>query len=170
MATLNDLGVIVAKQLHERVGRLVAAVEDEASDFEEIGHRAEAVSELADLIAEAYNDLDDTLMRGLDRPSASERESNDAQQAQDDAASGKQRRQESAIGEDLTKEQLLERAREVNVQGRSSMSKEELAEAVDAEESVTKEELLERAREAGVEGRSSMTKDELREALSEAGS
>jgi hypothetical protein len=47
----------------------------------------------------------------------------------------------------VTKEQLLEQARGVNIHGRSSMSKEELAEAVEAEESQTKEELLERARE-----------------------
>jgi hypothetical protein len=45
------------------------------------------------------------------------------------------------------------------------MSKEELADAVEAEENVTKEQLLERAREAGIEGRSSMTKEELRNAL-----
>ena len=49
------------------------------------------------------------------------------------------------------------------------MAKEELAQAVEAEESVTKDELLDRAREAGVEGRSSMTKEELRDALREAG-
>ena len=49
------------------------------------------------------------------------------------------------------------------------MSKEELAQAIEAEESLTKEELLERAREAGIEGRSSMTKEELREALREGG-
>jgi hypothetical protein len=48
------------------------------------------------------------------------------------------------------------------------MSKEELAEAVEAEESLTKEELLERARDAGIEGRSAMSKDELRKALREA--
>jgi hypothetical protein len=49
------------------------------------------------------------------------------------------------------------------------MAKEELAQAVEAEEAVTKEELLERAREAGIEGRSTMTKEELRGALQDAG-
>jgi hypothetical protein len=49
------------------------------------------------------------------------------------------------------------------------MTKEELAQAVEAEESVTKDELLERARDAQIEGRSSMTKEELRDALHEAG-
>jgi len=48
------------------------------------------------------------------------------------------------------------------------MSKEELAKAIEAEESLTKEELLSRAREAEIEGRSSMTKEELRAALHEA--
>jgi hypothetical protein len=70
--------------------------------------------------------------------------------------------------EDITKEQLLEQARGVNVHGRSSMSKQELAQAVEAEESKTKEELLERARDAEIEGRSAMTKKELRQALNEA--
>jgi hypothetical protein len=68
----------------------------------------------------------------------------------------------------VTKEQLLEQARGVNIHGRSSMSKEELAEAVEAEESQTKEELLERAREAEIDGRSGMTKKELRRALNRA--
>jgi hypothetical protein len=45
------------------------------------------------------------------------------------------------------------------------MSKEELAQAVEADENLTREELLERAREAGISGRSSMTKKELRTAL-----
>jgi hypothetical protein len=49
------------------------------------------------------------------------------------------------------------------------MSKEELAAAVEAEESVTKEELLERARDADIEGRSAMTKEELRDALRDVG-
>jgi hypothetical protein len=48
------------------------------------------------------------------------------------------------------------------------MSKQELAQAVEAEESKTKEELLERARDAEIEGRSAMTKKELRQALNEA--
>ena len=49
------------------------------------------------------------------------------------------------------------------------MTKDELTEAVEAEESVTKEELLERARQAGIDGRSTMSKKELRQALREAG-
>jgi post-segregation antitoxin (ccd killing protein) len=69
----------------------------------------------------------------------------------------------------VTKEELLEQARDLHVEGRSSMTKEELAQAVEAEESVTKDELLERARDANIEGRSSMTKEELRDALHEAG-
>jgi hypothetical protein len=47
------------------------------------------------------------------------------------------------------------------------MSKEELAQAIEAEEARTKEQLLEQAQNADIEGRSSMTKDELREAISE---
>jgi hypothetical protein len=74
-----------------------------------------------------------------------------------------------AAEDELTKDELLDRAREVNLQGRSSMSKDELAEAVEAEESLTKEELLERAQEADIEGRSSMSKQEFRKALNEAG-
>ena len=50
------------------------------------------------------------------------------------------------------------------------MSKEELAQSVEGEESLTTEELLERARQAGVRGAlSSMSKEELRKALNETG-
>ena len=49
------------------------------------------------------------------------------------------------------------------------MTKEELAQAVEAEESLTKEELLERARQAGIEGCSAMTEEDLRRALRETG-
>jgi len=45
------------------------------------------------------------------------------------------------------------------------MTKEELAQAVEAEESVTKGELVERARDAQIERRPSMTKQEVRETL-----
>lgn len=80
-----------------------------------------------------------------------------------------------------TKEMLLERARDLDIEGRSSMTKDELIDAIDeatdengrgkgsvaALESKTKDELLDMARERDVEGRSNMTKDELVDALTE---
>jgi hypothetical protein len=71
--------------------------------------------------------------------------------------------------EERNLEELRERARELDIEGRSSMTKEELAQAVEAEQSQTKEDLLEHARQAGIEGRSSITKEELRRSLREAG-
>ena len=67
--------------------------------------------------------------------------------------------------EERSAEELLERARALEIAGRSTTSKEELAEAVRSEESVSKEELLDRARDADIPGRSTMSKEELREAL-----
>jgi hypothetical protein len=170
MATLKQAGEVSTTELRERVDQLVSAVEDETLDFTEIVSRADAVAELAD--AETYSDLEQTLMRALQRDSDSEPEEDDGQQEQDQEPPSAQRQQqaeEDGTAEDMTKEELLEQAREANISGRSSMTKEELAQAIEAEESLTKEELLERAREAGIEGRSSMTKDELREALRDGG-
>jgi hypothetical protein len=154
MATLDRVGELVTTKLRERVDRLVAAVEGDA-DFAEVARLADAVGELTDTVAEIYIDLEQTLLRGLHGGPQAEDAEQRPQQADENGSSA----------DDVTKEELLERAREVNVPGRSSMSKEELAQAVEAEEAVTKEELLERAREAGVEGRSAMTKEELRAAL-----
>ncbi len=72
-----------------------------------------------------------------------------------------------------TKEELYERAQELDVSGRSKMSKNELQEAVDEAqaqkpENKTKEELYERAQELDIEGRSKMDKDELAEAVRKA--
>jgi hypothetical protein len=74
-----------------------------------------------------------------------------------------------------TKAMLDERARGLGIEGRSTMTKDELMEAVeeaafapDGERALrdkTKDELMELARERGVEGRSSMSKDELVDAL-----
>ena len=78
-----------------------------------------------------------------------------------------------------TKEMLEERARDLGIEGRSGMTKEELLDAIgaatdedgrakDGEASLgekSKDELLEMARDRGVEGRSGMTKGELAEAL-----
>ncbi len=80
-----------------------------------------------------------------------------------------------------TKDMLDERARELDIEGRSSMTKDELLDAIEgatdengrgkggeaALASETKEELYDMAQDADVEGRSSMDKDELIEALQE---
>ena len=78
-----------------------------------------------------------------------------------------------ADGDGLTKDELMERARELDVDGRSSMTKDELKEAIidayaDETEEPTRDELYERAQELDVEGRSDMTKDELKEAVDQA--
>jgi hypothetical protein len=174
MATLGQVGELITTELHERVDRLVSAVEEDSPDFAEVSFLADAVGELADEIAMIYSDLEQTLIGGLqrDKPSTQhggssrrERQGGRSEQRQQPR---QQHSEENGSAEDTTKEELLERARDVNVHGRSSMSKEELAQAVEAEESQTKEELLERARQAEIEGRSAMSKDELRKALTDA--
>jgi hypothetical protein len=169
MATLEQVGELVTRQLRERVDRLVSAIEDNEPDFTDIAGLADAVGELAETIGETYSDLEQTLMRGLQGDSGSEHEEDVSRQEPRGEQWHQQSEESDSTVEEVTKEELLERAREVNVQGRSSMSKEELVRAVEAEESLTKEELLERARQAGIEGRSSMTKEELRNALRESG-
>jgi hypothetical protein len=88
-----------------------------------------------------------------------------------DSASGaptsaKQERDDASSPlEELSKEDLLERAGKLDIDGRSTMSKEELVAAVQSEEQVSKEELLDRAKDAGISGRSSMSKEELAEAV-----
>src|SRR5881227_1206864 len=146
MATLKQAGEFITTELRERVDELVSAVEDEAQDFSEIVRRADAVGELVDAIGETYGDLEQTLMRALQRGSGSGPEDDDAQQEQD--AGRQQQAGPDGAAEDVTKEELLERAREMNVSGRSSMSKEELAQAIEAEESLTKTGLPERAGDA----------------------
>ena len=170
MATLGQVGEVITEQLRERVDRLVSAVGSDAPDFNKIANAADSVGELADTIADLYLDLERRLLGGQNgdgnvresraRGSRPRRQQQQQQQQQTEGESA---------SDEPTKEELLEQARELHVEGRSSMTKEELVQAVEAEESVTKEELLERAREANIEGRSSMTKEELRDALHEAG-
>jgi len=80
-----------------------------------------------------------------------------------------------------TKEMLMERARDLDISGRSDMNKDELLEAIeDATDengrakgseaglnSLTKDELYEKAQDEEIEGRSNMNKSELVEALTE---
>ena len=75
----------------------------------------------------------------------------------------------------LPKKELDGVARDLGVEGRSKMDKEDLAHAIheagsneeddEPAEDATKAELYERAKEEGVEGRSRMDKDELRDAV-----
>ena len=69
----------------------------------------------------------------------------------------------------------MERARELNVDGRSQMTKDELKDAIVAAydddpegDGPTKAELYDRAQELDVEGRSTLSKDELRDAVDRA--
>jgi hypothetical protein len=171
MTTLAELGDHVTTELRRRVDDLVAAVENEATDFTEIGQLADDVGDLTTTISEIYGDIERILMDGLQGNRGSKQPTHDSER-QDERQSNQreqQLRQPDSAGEDVTREELLDRARELNVHGRSSMAKDELAQAVEAEESLTKEQLLERARLAGIEGRASMTKEELRSALHDAG-
>ena len=82
-----------------------------------------------------------------------------------------------------TKDMLEERARDLGIEGRSSMTKSELLDAIEdatdengrkkggeaALRSKTKDELMDMARDRDVDGRSDMTKDELVDALKSAG-
>ena len=171
MATLQGIGELATGQLRDRVEQLVAAVEDDAADLAEVARRADDVGELADIIGAMYMDIEQRLLSGLRGPDASRRQGDGGQRDRSSRpAEQRQQRseQDDSSDDDVTKEELLEQARDLDVEGRSSMSKEELAQAVEAEQSLTKEELLERARDAGIEGRSSMSKDELRRALHDA--
>ena len=172
MATLGQVAELVTTELRERVERLASELEEDTPDFGEVARLGDAVGEFADKTATIYLELEQTLVRGLQGDTAPEAGRNEPPRNQR-TARRQQPRQPRTSGngstvEDITKEELLEQARGVNVHGRSSMSKQELAQAVEEEESKTKEELLERARDAEIEGRSAMTKEELRQALNQA--
>ena len=80
-----------------------------------------------------------------------------------------------------TKDMLMDRARDLDIEGRSSMNKDELLDAIEeatdengrgkrsvaALENKTKDQLYEMAQDRDIEGRSDMSKDELVEALTE---
>ena len=79
-----------------------------------------------------------------------------------------------AEGEGLTRDELYERAKELDVKGRSDMTKDDLKSAIvefyrDDHGEPTKDELYERAKALGVDGRSDMSKDELKRAVDQGG-
>jgi hypothetical protein len=72
--------------------------------------------------------------------------------------------------EGMTRAALYDRAQELDIDGRSDMTKGELKDAIleayrDEHGEPTKEELMDRARALGIDGRSGMTKAELKQAI-----
>jgi hypothetical protein len=163
MATLKD-ATRLTEELEELAGRIHRELTEGKVDFTEMVRLADDLGESADSVASTFAAIDEALAqllpgRARDQAETARGARRRAEEGRDVAAKA------TAEAEELTKDELLERAKAVGVEGRSAMSKEELAEAVRAAEDPSKEELLERAREAGIEGRSAMSKEELREAL-----
>jgi hypothetical protein len=190
MARLSD-----ATRVTEELGQLVRRLHEEVaggrSDLVRLVALADEVAARADSLASTFIAIDQELGRlgqpnggsrteGQGRAGAREatRERDRApsrrqpkrpgtkRQAQRGGAGGRPssaRRAEPA--EEPTKSDLLAQASEAAIPGRSSMSKEELAQAVEAQEQQTKDELVEQARALDIPGRSEMSKQELLEAL-----
>ena len=188
MASLKDVTTLV-DELEQVVGRLSDEVARGSTDFLQVVGLADEVAEFADSLASTFSAVNEQIGRrladasgntGRRTQSQSRRGPTNRQQQSGRAKRQPQRRKpnrqtksdgarRSAASapptEEPTKTELLEQAKEVGIPGRSEMSKDELAEAVEAQERQTKEELLEQAQAAGIPGRSEMSKQELLEAL-----
>jgi DNA end-binding protein Ku len=163
MASMKDAAT-VAEQLEALAGRLHAEVTEGRMDFGEMARLADEIGESADAIAAAFFAIDEAFTRHLAELRA---EAAGPEKTGQRGAGETRGREQKAKADDATesKEDLLERAKQLEIAGRSTMPKEELAAAIQSEEQVSKEELLGRAREAGIPGRSSMSKEELAEAV-----
>lgn len=181
MASLKEAAA-VTEQLEELAGQLHAEVVEGRLDFGEATRLADQIGELADAIAAAFIAIDEAFTRGLGEPRA---EAAAREKTRTRGARGTRSREQkakaggsteneptkpehddaSSAPAELSREDLLERARELEIAGRSTMSKEELGAAIETAQQVSKEELLERAKEVGISGRSSMSKEELAEAV-----
>ena len=146
MASLKDVTTLV-DELEQLVHRLSEEVAKGRTDFLQVVGLADEVAEFADSLA--------AKSQPQRRKPKRQTKSDGARRS---AAS-------AARTEEPTKSELLEQAKEVDIPGRSEMSKDELAEAVESQTQQTREELLEQAQAAGIPGRSEMSKDELAEAV-----
>ena len=180
MASLKEAAA-VSKELEELVEQLHAEVVEGQLDFREATRLADQIGELADAIASAFMAIDEVFSRNLSAPhgEAAAREQTRTRGARRTRSrehkakagrstrndSTKQVREDASAPAEPSREDLVERARELEIAGRSTMSKEELVAAIESAQHVSKEELLERAKEVGIPGRSSMSKDELAEAV-----
>jgi len=66
MASLKDAGQLTS-QLEDLVGELRSELNNGDLDFQKVVSVADELSEKADGVAETFNNLNDTLMQGLDR-------------------------------------------------------------------------------------------------------
>jgi len=66
MASLKDTVQLTSK-LEDLVGELRSELTDGDLDFQKVVSLADELSEQADGVAETFNNLNDTLMQGLDR-------------------------------------------------------------------------------------------------------
>jgi flagellar biosynthesis GTPase FlhF len=164
MATLKDASVLT-DELAQRIRRLDQEVAGGSTDLVQLSVLADGVAELADSLAGTFAAIDEQLTRRLAASKGTR--GGGAQRAQRRRGGSRPtaRAKSSDGAEEQTKSKLLEQAKEAAIPGRSSMSKEELTEAVESREELTKEELLERARSLDIPGRSEMTKQQLLRAL-----
>jgi hypothetical protein len=162
MAALKDVSKVV-EELEQRVRRLDEEVaRGGTDDLVQVIGLADEVAEFADSLASTFAQIDEALSRRLEDARAGAKK----RQTRRPSAGRRAARPATADAEDEpTKSDLLEQAKEAAIPGRSSMTKDELAEAVESHEQLTKDELLERAKAAGITGRSDMSKRQLIEAL-----
>jgi hypothetical protein len=170
MASLRDAEQLT-KRLQERTAALHDSLTSDGVDFGKLVERADEIGASADRLAATFAEMNEALARTI---SARAGKGGKGEEGLTEAlsprrAAGARQAPKRRSDEEPTKEELLERAKELDLAGRSEMSKDELEKAVDKEDSVTKAELLERAKRAGIAGRSEMSKDELRRALNETG-
>src|SRR5215211_3146851 len=158
VATLQQAGRMT-EELQSLAARLHSELTEGDVDFGALTAFADDLSEAADNVAATFAQLDEILTQRLLGAGA-------------DADKSDRRRSRSGGGREPdegdagpSKDELLAQAREANITGRSSMTKEELEKAVGDLDDLSKQDLLERARRAGIQGRSSMTKEELKEAI-----
>ena len=160
MASLKDAAQL-AERLQRRSKDLRKALAEGRADFGELTRLADGIGAEADALATAFGEMDQTLGRlGSDEPAGGESLPDALSPASGSQAAGSDdgeereellnRAEEAGVSgpvgwmsneklqeaidaeEDLTKAELLERAKKADIAGRSEMSKEELLDALRA--------------------------------------
>jgi Rho termination factor-like protein len=123
MASLKDAQQLT-EELRNRVDDLHKEITDGEVDFSAIVRLADEVGEMADRVAVTFQRVNDAFeQQGED----GESEGGRGQSLTDALAPGSRGRQSP---DEMSREDLYERAKEADIPGRSEMSKEELARAL----------------------------------------